>query len=1363
MARPALAFTLLSLLFFVTSIIQPIPAQEEAQNQPAPAATAAQDTQEEAQTPEKSSESAEKKIDDFVTPEVLIDRAEALRLAEKATAENFPDADEVVICQSIDVNYRHDGTYTQLDEGFIKILTEKSRRDNSTISSYFTIPYQLEGDCRILLVEVIKPDGTATQVDLAKHTALVVDTSSMSSNIYNPNDKIIRVNVPDLQIGDILHYYMYDNTRQPRAQGIFADIIMFEDVRPIIRKEAAFSGPEDFPLVRTAIRDPQGETISHEKTTADGRNTYRWRAENVAQAFPEPNTPRLYSCLQRLLVSTAPDWPTISRWYWDLSKDALAQTTPNMKETVEGIVKGLQTPQEKIEAVFRWVRQEVRSMGITVEETSPGYAPHPVKDTFNDRHGVCRDKAALLVAMLRLAGIEAFPVLINNGEKKDTEVAAPFFNHAITAAMVGEGYILMDSTDENTKQLLPSYLDDKSYLVATPRGEELRTSAIVPAAQNLMRIETTGELDGAGNLSLQSVLHFDGINDNIYRGYFSRITPAERRQHFESRIKDIYGEVRLDDFQILPQNMLDTSVPLKVTMRFSAQGVLVRGLGAGLLPMPFMGSRFGMINFVLNRTGLEKRRFPLDTEVACGVEESIRITLPQGLSRLQSMPVYKPVEDGQMSWSRSLAVVDKSLMGRSSFLLNTVEFSPAQYLQLKDNLRQIEYYQRTMPVFALAPESAPGEQKRLEEADVLTVEDETTCVILNPGEWVETRKVRKKVLTYAGVKDNSELKIDYNPVWEKIEVTAATVTSSTGKISSISPKEINIMDQPWNGKAPRYPGGKTLVASLPGVDIGSTIQYTIRREATGRDFFSLSEPFADFDPIAQKSLIVTYPAGMAPLKHDIFDIEDLPLGQFAPFENLSEGLITGGGQNENNNTIVLRWSADSTGGVKREHFLPPWGSFTPTVYLSGGDWKGFAEMVRTTLTGAAQNQPESAALAQKLAAGIADPRQKIVAIRDHIARTVRLAGPDFPALPLSLVSPADETLADQYGNTTDRAVLFHAVLKAAGFTPELFLVTRYQAARNLHLPQLELANPDAFTHVLVRVRPTPDAPYIWLNDTDQYDQPGTTPSEGSRALDLASAEFVTIAAAPELSTQSELICTIELNTTGGARIRMQQQVFGPRYGALKKMFAEMTPEQFRRFQQEELAKVAQSARPEGEFKVDFNNYPGMVDFTCAIPNYAVRDGEYLYLELPQTLRRIFRLQADARTNPLFVNQQGRQRISTVIVLPKDLPPPLIAPRDFKWRAPSGSSRLEVATLLITPAFLRGPGIGGPLGQVRAQIVPHLSAGNNVLLVTQEAVFEPTVYPAAFYPDLLQAQNALSGNYSRTVLFHLAPKPETPQR
>src|SRR5207244_7456115 len=113
---------------------------------------------------------------------------------------------------------------------------------------------------------------------------------------------------------------------------------------------------------------------------------------------------------------------------------------------------------DKIKAVFHHVSNKIRYMGLTPEKDRPGFEPHDVRLTFENKYGVCRDKAALLVSMLRAAGLQAYPVLVSVGSKKDPEVPEPFFNHAIVGVELKKGeYVLMDPTAENTKELLPSY------------------------------------------------------------------------------------------------------------------------------------------------------------------------------------------------------------------------------------------------------------------------------------------------------------------------------------------------------------------------------------------------------------------------------------------------------------------------------------------------------------------------------------------------------------------------------------------------------------------------------------------------------------------------------------------------------------------------------------------------------------------------------------------------------------------------------------------------------------------------------------------------------------------------------------------
>ena len=359
--------------------------------------------------------------------------------ANEVTTARFPDADSVTVDEIEKVKYNPDGTYEQTDECWTKILTERGRRSESSMSLDYSKRY---GEARILFVKAIGTDGTEREIDVSKTTKESTDNSSMASNIYDPLDRVITCTIPGLKIGETLHVKTLRRTTQPRCKDKWADLSVMEWSHPIIKSTYEVTAPASRPLRKIAIRNPLGNVITNVTKLADGSLVHTFTATNSAQAFAEPDMPPMYTQIQNIRVSTAADWPEISKWYWDLCAPHLAKTNSAMVSKVKELTSTLHlgstpTLKDALRAIFKFVSQEVRYMGLTMEDTSPGYAPHDVDITFNNRYGVCRDKAGLLVAMLRLAGFKAFPVLIHVGAKLDPEVPQPFFNHAIVAVEEG--------------------------------------------------------------------------------------------------------------------------------------------------------------------------------------------------------------------------------------------------------------------------------------------------------------------------------------------------------------------------------------------------------------------------------------------------------------------------------------------------------------------------------------------------------------------------------------------------------------------------------------------------------------------------------------------------------------------------------------------------------------------------------------------------------------------------------------------------------------------------------------------------------------------------------------------------------------
>jgi transglutaminase-like putative cysteine protease len=1242
----------------------------------------------------------------------ILDRKAVLDVAARATLDAYPNADLVQVDDFTISQYEPDGTGISWSDSYTKVLTEKGRREQQEMSFGFTLPY---GRVTVKLLELIRPDGTVATIDIDKQSKVMIDRSQMGSNIYDPNSKVLQVGVPGVQIGDVVHIIVCDETLRRYMPDTWDDYQVFESTSPILHAVYEVHAPKDRPLASVALRDTVEGTVTHNTEERGGRIVHRWEVSNVPRFYAEPDMPPAYTVVQRLLVSTLPDWKVISSWYWRLCKPHLDATTPQMQEMVDKLTAGLTDRQKKIEAVFYWVSQQVRYMGITTEGEAPGWEPHDVKMTFENRHGVCRDKAALLVAMLRLAGIEAYPVLIGVGPKKDAEIPQVAFNHAIVAARNEDGsYLLMDCTDESTKDLLPSYLCNCSYLVAHPEGEDLRTAPIVPAQENLVHVETTGEIDGQGNLTAETKMIFEGINDNAYRSYFARVKPEQRRQFFEGVLKASIATATLTDFEVRPADIQDTTEILSIRVRFTAKDLLIGSGDTVMMPVPQVGARVGLVNFIIGQTGLQKRRFPLETNYACGVQEKLSLRIDPAIGSFVSLPELDPIENPTISWSRKFVQQAGSLEGQSEFLIKVVELDPQQYLSLKESLKQIEYNERKKPI--LARETA----KAGSEVDVVTLDYRVQYDLADAHNWTERHYAKKQVLSYKGKKDNAELKVDYNPAWEDVKLIRATVTNN-GQSKQISEKEINLMDAGWAASVPRYPAAKTLVASLPAVEVGSVIEYEYERHKRDRPFFAATHVFRTVNPIERQTVSLTAPASLT-LR---FVKDDNGIAIPDDEQDVNRPIITET-QSRSDGKTSWQWQVQSQTAIRQEDGVPPLATFNPVLRITAGQWDTYAKEMLAAMQKAAEGQTQVQERVREIVQDAKTSEGRITAIRDFVAQNIRLAGPGCDDLPQSSITPADRTLSDGYGNTTDRAIVLYSLLAEAELSPEFVLVNYGASLDQIKRFETQYPTPSVFGNVLVRLHA--EEGDVYLNDTDQYAALGATPADGELALPLVVGRPESVAVAADKKNLRSYEVQLVLTEQGDAAISMTRRNYGEWFGSRRKLFAEMPPEERNRFYQEMVADISQAAVADSNLVTDFDSYPGVESFSVRAAKYAVRDGDFLYFELPQSLSHLLGLRSDTHENPFFQDRDESLRVSTVVELPAGFTHVVLAPEQRHWQLPAGG------------------------GTVRVSVATEQQQGGALrLVVTHEVDLNPFLVESDGYAELLEIERQLTHAKARTIL------------
>ena len=202
----------------------------------------------------------------------LVDASKVQAEAAETTPAKYPNCDVVTVDEKSVRVYRADGTGESQDESFVKVLTEKGRRASRTLSFNFMLPYSTVDVAKL---EVMKPDGQLIPVDVAANSKESIDDSGMAMNIYDPNERILRVNIPQLETGDVVHAVVRQTTERAIIPGEFDDENIFEGPGYIRHQTYEVHAPADHPLRRIALRDEVPGTVKQlVQTNADKTLTY---------------------------------------------------------------------------------------------------------------------------------------------------------------------------------------------------------------------------------------------------------------------------------------------------------------------------------------------------------------------------------------------------------------------------------------------------------------------------------------------------------------------------------------------------------------------------------------------------------------------------------------------------------------------------------------------------------------------------------------------------------------------------------------------------------------------------------------------------------------------------------------------------------------------------------------------------------------------------------------------------------------------------------------------------------------------------------------------------------------------------------
>ena len=607
---------------------------------------------------------------------------EAVQLAsDLGDPEEHPDANSITGFDHTYIEFDETGAYQEYNHTFTKVLTEEGRDDNGSVSMTYHRRY---GAIEILTARVVKADGTEIVVGEDLITEGTPPAVS-AMNIFEADFREVSVVFPGLEVGDAIEYIVRQDY-EPLIDNGFNGIYFLQYVEPIAESRVTITGPEDLPLVHV-VKDGEAE---FSKSTDGGRTTYTWTTHDMPKIERElaMAPPRQFAA--RLIVSTMQTWEEMSRYVWEMV-DEKCVVEESISELVAEITEGLTTTDDKIRAIHYWILENVRYLGIAMDRGA-FLEPHFASYTLEKEYGICRDKATLMITMLKEIGVPAWMVAINPSHRMDTEIPTIYFEHGIVAIKDADGeYLYIDPTIEETREVYAPYVGDRHLLVATEEGEDIRQAPHISFTENSGDIMDRARLEDDGSIAGAVTITGNGFYELILRTVNKNMGPEQFRDSAQQMVQSIYPGAELLDFSITDAD--DLYEPTMIELSYRMDDYALDAEPYTLFRVPAATGSFELLSdFLFGRlVGLPERKYPVALGVTLGVDERAEVELPDGFT-VENLPDAVDYEAGAISLSMTYEYVPGDTGGgvvryNRRFGIDAFEISPEDYLNLKEAVK----------------------------------------------------------------------------------------------------------------------------------------------------------------------------------------------------------------------------------------------------------------------------------------------------------------------------------------------------------------------------------------------------------------------------------------------------------------------------------------------------------------------------------------------------------------------------------------------------------------------------------------------------------------------------------------------------
>jgi len=378
--------------------------------------------------------------------------------------------------------------------------------------------------------------GTVTYPDGHTHQIRdddVFEIPVMESARMMTDAKALLIVPPDLEKGTVIQFE-YDRML---TSLLYIDPWIYAGPELIRKTSCSVSFPSQIPI-KYYSSDPDmhgtkgqvGDTVNY---------TFAWYSKSSTELhqnfdFEEDVTSRVVfvpeKCMTDKWMLDTASWQNVADWFSRISQ--LTYTwDPAMDPVVNEVTSKYKDQEQIAEALYEYVQKSY--VYTAIEIGIGGYKPHFTAMTFQKKYGDCKDLAFLYISLLRKAGVEAYPALIDTRSSRFflAEFPSPTqFNHCIVYLPKIRKGTWVDCTVKNFRLgEVPAILHGKFALVCDGPNTLIQIP-IDPDHTNQFILNMGGAYDPAG-VSLSGKIEVSGLGSMVLE-QFRNVLLKDRVQSY---------------------------------------------------------------------------------------------------------------------------------------------------------------------------------------------------------------------------------------------------------------------------------------------------------------------------------------------------------------------------------------------------------------------------------------------------------------------------------------------------------------------------------------------------------------------------------------------------------------------------------------------------------------------------------------------------------------------------------------------------------------------------------------------------------------------------------------------------------------